>query len=75
MSLSWSAWEKGHHWEVGLWVLFCIFHLPFYIFLAFLFVLVFFFKLEKKQKLHYGAPVCVPGASLATETLLVLSGS
>lgn len=55
--------EKGHHWEIGLWVIFCIFHSPSYFFLVFLFVYIF--KNWKRNKTPQWNPcLCVPGASL-----------
>lgn len=75
MSLSWSAWEKGRHWEVGLWVLFLYLSFTLSHFPSFSICISIFFKLEKKRTPLWSSSLCVPGASLAAETLLVLSGS
>lgn len=64
------------HWEIGLWVLFLYLSFTLLHFSSFsICISIKKKKTGKETELHYGAPVCVPGACLAAETLLVLSGS
>lgn len=58
MSLSWSAWEKGRHWEVGLWVLFLYLSFTLSHFPSFSICISIFLN-WKRNELHFGVPVCV----------------